>query len=265
MAKKEQTGMVSFDPDDHTAGGYLDDRDCTVIQSRIVEYDFEGKTEDGKPQCCWMVQFRPDEGDADGEDDRTEYYRLGSLEKFTPNAEGTQAVAVKSGARLNTKSKASLFSRSLKAAGLTIAADVTVLDGVRVHVNLLALPEFKGRDGKMVKDATYTAVTGILDDEAPAAASGGKKAKPKAKAKAKAKAAAEPDSDVEDQASAAILELLSTKGGTVNKPAIPTYLFKAIKDGKTRNTAIALAAKDEWLGDEDRPWAYDDGVLSIGE
>jgi hypothetical protein len=254
--------FASFNPEDHTSGGYLDDKDVTIVESRVVEFDFNGKAD---PTCCWMVQFRPDGGADDGEDDRTEYYSIGPLTKFTPNSDNTRAVAVIPGAKMNNKSKASMFARSLTEAGVALSADVSILDGKRVHVNVLPLPAFTDKDGNKVDGKTVTAVTALLDGDAPAAKP---KAKVKGKAKAKAKAAPAAEdggsSDTDEAAEGVVMGVLAEGGGTATKAGLPNAAFKAIKDTKVRNPVIKLVASDDWLGAEERPWSYDGGELTLG-
>jgi hypothetical protein len=277
MAKANEQG-VSFHPDDQTAGGYLNDVRATVVSSRIVEFDFDGKTEDGQPRCCWGVTFRPEGGDEGGDDDRTEYYTVGTLDKFTPSSDGRMAIPVSASSKISKKGKAGLFGASLVQAGVELRGDVSVIEGIDVHLNVLPMPKmtFKQKDGsKKEEQRDFTAVTKVYGDgeaagaAAPAKkATGASKAAPKTKAApaAKAAAATATDDEAADAARGVILGLLAEKGGTVSKSVLPNAAFQAlVKQPDLRNRVIGIIAKDEWLGSEGQPWTYEGGELTLGE
>lgn len=263
--------VASFNPADHTEGGYLDDKDCTIVKSRVVSFDFNGNTD---PMCCWMVQFHPD-GAEDGEDDdRIEYLRIGPLDKFTPNKDETEAVAVNN-ARINKKSKASLFAKSLVEAGFDAdklgSGKVDVIDGLRVHVNVETLPSFKNKDGEEVKGGQLPKITAILGEDggasqaAPKTSSkASKKSKKTEKAEKAEKVSGGSDDAVSKKAEGAVLTELAQRGGSASKVGLPNVILVALAQDKDRNAAIALVHSEDWLGDDDRPWSYEGGELSLG-
>lgn len=267
----------SFNTDDHSEGGFFDDKDCTIVKAQIVEFDYQGKSD---AVCALAVQLRPDGSDGD-QDDRTEYYRIGDLSKFTPSADRQFYVPVGSATNMNKNSKASLFLKALKEAGFPLsklANGIGGMDGLHVHVNIVPMPEMKGVDRTGKKELTILVVTKLLD----APAEGGKAAgKPKAAGKAKAAASEQPAAaaasnstaaagssveGAEDRATEIILGLLAEKGGKINKANVPAAMFAQIpaSEAKLRNAAIALSSNPAWMGAAERPWQYAGGEISLG-
>jgi len=160
----------SFDPQDHTAGGFLDDADVSIVKAEVVEFDYAGQQD---AVCAVAVTFRPDTAESD-EEERTEYYRIGPLSKFTPSADRTKYVPVGSATHMNRNSKASLFMAALKDKGFAMSKlnteGLAALAGLHCHVNQVPMPEMKGIDKK---DLKILIVTKILDTPVPAAAAGG--------------------------------------------------------------------------------------------
>jgi hypothetical protein len=274
MAKEDVQNAASWDPESHTSGGYLDDRDCEIIEAKVVEFDYNGEAEE--PVCALAVTFRPDGGDAGGDDDRTEYYSVGKLARFTPSGDGKRAVPVSAGSKINNKSKVSLFMQAAKTAGIDVSSpDVGFLDGLKVHVNVVPVPSFRGKDGVEVTGKNITIITKLLDGKGDGKKAAPKANKPAAKtaSKAAAKAKAEDsgegggddgDDAVSEKAAEIAMSVLAQKDGKTAKLALPNAAFKAIKDASLRNKVIKLLASEAWLGAVDRPWYYADGELSLG-
>jgi hypothetical protein len=261
----------SFDPQDHTVGGFLDDADVSITKAEVVEFDYAGQQD---AVCAVAINFRPDTAETD-EDERTEYYRIGPLSKFTPSADRNKYVPVGSATHMNRNSKASLFMAALKDKGFPMAKlntdGLAALVGLHCHVNQVPMPEMKGIDKK---DLKILIVTKILDTPAPAAgAGGGKKRGPKAAAAPAAAAPATPVSTApaaaaavegaEDEAVSTILTVLSEKGGKANKSLLPGEVFRRVTDTKQRNAIIQLISNAAWIGGADRPWKMNGGELSI--
>ena len=260
----------SFEPDDFTQGGFFDDKDATIVDAKIVMFDYQGKAD---PVCALMVAFKADDSES-GDEPRAEYYRIGSPDKFTPSSDGKFYVPVGTTTSMNKKTKAALFLRSLKEQGFEMAKLGQGIDGMvdtRVHVNIVPMPEIEGSEKK---DNKILVVTKILA-AAPAAAG----AKPKAAAKSgSTKGAAAPTTAVaspaaassvdgaEDKAQEIIIGLIAEKGGKIAKGLIPPAMFSGIpaNEAKLRNACIALAGNVGWLSAGDRPWQYNGGELSFG-
>lgn len=257
----------SWNPEDFTEGGFFDDKDCTIVEAGVVEFDYQGKQD---PVCALMVSFRADEADED-EKDRTEYYKIGALSDFTPNAKKTQYVPTGTKRAMNKGGKAALFIRALKDKGFQLSKlggpdGVKALEGLHVHVNNVPMPKFKSKDGTESKDSSVLVITRIYDEPA---AGGGKKQSGGASKKAASKPAADSGAgsdEVSSRAEEVVVEVIAEKGGTVAKAQLTAAAFQKIpsSEGKVRNAVVGLISKEDWLGDEARPWTYAGGELTLG-
>lgn len=245
-----------FDPDGFSdSGGFFDDKDVVVLDAKVVTFDYQGKS---PAVCALMVRLKDEKAEEEANSERTEYYKIGELSKFTPSADGEQYIPVGTTPSMNKNCKAAYFFRALKEKGFEfsrIAKGVSGLKGLRGHVNDVPLPEIAGSAKKDNKALIFTK----LYDGAPAANGSGAKAKA---SKAEAPAAAGND-EAEAKVTEIVLGLLSDNNGTINKAKIPQALFQKVTDPKLRNACIALA-KDAWLSSGDRPWAFNGGELSLG-
>ncbi len=262
----------SFDPTDHTQGGFFDDVDCTIVAAEIVAFDYQGTRE---PVCALGVTYRKD-GNDDPEDDRIEYYNIGPMDKFVPSQDKKFYLPVGAVMAMNKSCKASLYLQALREKGFpmaSVAKGIDGLGGLHVHVNIVPMPKFKDEKGQE-KEAKILLVTKLLDGAAPAAAKGGKKAagsgaaggtKPAAGASKPATTAGASVDGAEDRATAVILGKLAENGGSMNKAQVPSALFAEIpsSEGALRNACIALSANPAWMGGEDRPWTVDGGEVKL--
>lgn len=265
MSDEKKVG--SFDPDQHSEGGYFDDRDCTIVKAEVVSFDYQGKSD--KPVCALHIRYRPDDAE-DDDDERSEYYRIGDLDKFTPSPDKKFYIPVGTTQQMNKKSKGSLYLRALKEKGFELSklsSGIDALEGLHVHVNIVPLPKIEGSD----KENKILIVTKIHDKPAEGQKkAGGKKADSKKSDSKETKEVASPAAasnvdGAEDKATEVIVNLIMEKGGKVNKSNLASAMFSSIKDdSKLRNAAIALIGKTDWLSSSDRPWAYNGGELSIG-
>lgn len=264
-----------FNPDNASAGGYFDDVDAVIVAARVGSKSILPFDPD-EDACYIGITFRPDGGGAD--DQGEQFYKVGSLEKFTPSTDGTRVVS-QPGAKTNVKAKATEFMASLVNAGFPkkeFPADNSVgfLVGLHVHLNSIER-EFRG-DGATQK-YSVTLVTKIHGRETVAGGGAAPKAaKPRAAAPKPVAAAAPAQAapaqtqaapagataavsteDAEATVQTAILELLTKHNGTVNKRALPTALMQAIPDPAVRPAAFKLVGNNDWLGRDGQPWNYD--------
>ncbi len=273
----DQVKAGSFDDADFTEGGYFDDKDATIVEARVVAFDYQGQRD---PVCALGVTFKPDDAESD-DDNRTEYYRIGDMSKFTPSPDGLRYIPVGSTGGMNKNAKAALFLRQLKDKGFPLSSlngpkGISALDGLHVHVNIVPMPDIKTKDGAEKKDLKILVVTRIYDTPAAGAAAPakstakrpGKKSDAPAETKtantAAPAAAPAADEEVETTLSNLILGLLAEKDGKINKQLIPGAVFKGVSDVGLRGKCMALAANAAWLGSTDRPWQYEGGELTLG-
>jgi hypothetical protein len=259
--------FLSFNPDDATAGGNLNDIDATIVQARVVSFDYNGKADE--PLCCLALTYLPD-GAEDKDDVIVDYIKLGKMTECAPAPDNKRAVPI-SKSSFHTKSKIMAYFRAAVAAGVPknqLAQDVSVLDNLRVHLTTIEIAgEGTDKSGQKIKDSKLTFISKLLDSKAPAVKAGtGAKAKAaaaKTEAPAAAPAAAAAPEGVEDEAINQVLAILGDKNGKVAKSALPGEMFRRIKDTATRNAVIKLVGNTEWL-DGEKPWKFEGGELSIG-
>lgn len=280
MAPEQQLG--SWNDEDFTEGGYFDDRDGTIVKAEVVAFDYAGQRPDLEPICALHVEIRPD--DAEGDDDnRSEYYKIGAMSKFTPNADGTGYVSTSGAATsMNKTCKAALFIRALKDKGFQLsklAAGVNALEGLHGHWNIVPMPVNVKNEKGEAKEAKILIVTKIHGEGATTKT---KSDKPAAKRPPTAKTAAAPttaaatpaaaqaagaaDPDAEAALTAVVMELFGTsQGKPIAKTLLPPAIFKGVQDSALRGKCLQLAANPAWLGAgaEVRGWNYAGGELSL--
>jgi hypothetical protein len=257
---------ASLRPDNAATGGFLDATNAVISNIRFID-QYPNNT----PSALLEVTFQPEEGKA-----RTELYRAGKIEVMRPSADGKRLTPPE--ARMRRDSGAMLFISSLIDGGFDVSKvgdDITVFTGTEVFLRRKPLPAFKQADGTMSKERDVLLVEKVLKMPGE-----GKKAvvkaavKPVAKAAPAPVAAAEPapvaeevagDTEGELEAIVAIL-LAAAPDNTIARNRIGNAVFQAVVKAKNKNRAplMALVAKDEFLGGESRPWAFD-GENLIGQ
>ncbi len=279
---------VSLVPDTFTMGGMLDDVDVRVVSARFESFDYNGQADE--PVCAIALSMIP--VDDDDAEERTQYYSMGgNLSKFTPSSDNKRAIPGKEGTAINKGSNAALLLSNLVTSGFPAdrlgAGDISVLDGCILHVNQIAAPKrsggdkkFEAKEGKTILIPTKV----VALPEQAKAVSGKKKSsgaqhggdKPATSAKksggdapAQTGAPAQTNGAVPDDAAAKVLASDQAVGivlgilgekGNVSKTVLNQEAFKK----GARGMVMALIAKGEWLGHEDRPWKMDGGVVSMG-
>lgn len=293
----------SFNPKDHSEGGFFDNRIGTIVDAKVVIFDYKGKS---PAVCALHVEIQPDDAES-AEDHRQEYYKIGTPEQATPSSDGQFFVPVEAGWAMNKGVKCSLFMAMLEKNGFDfskLAKGVKGIIGIRAMWNVVKMPPVKQQDGTM-KDASILVPTKFLEPLAggpkpgtaakpaaakpaaakPAAAKPAA-AKPAAAKPAPAPAAAEAPAeeapveeateetpaeeggfDPEARLTEIIMELISEKGGKAAKTLIPPKVFKGVPDQHERAKVMALLKGDTWLGAgvEVRGWALNGGELSFPE
>lgn len=282
----------SFNPKDHSEGGFFDNRIGTITAAKVVIFDYKGKS---PAVCALHVEITPDGAESD-DDKRDEYYKIGTPEQATPSADGEFFLPVEPGWSMNKGVKCSLFMAMLEKNGFDfskLAKGVSGIVGIRSLWNVVKMPPVKQADGTF-KDATILVPTKFQEGAAPKSGTAAKPAaakpaaakpaaaKPAAAKPAAAKPAAapapEPEAteeapaeeggfDPEAKLTEIIMELIAEKGGKAAKTLIPPKVFKGVPDQKERAKVMALLKGDEWLGAgaEVRGWNLAGGELSFPE
>lgn len=158
---------ISLNPKTFSPGGLLNDSDVEIVSSRFTVYDYNGTITD--PQQM-SVALRLDLKVIETGEEHTEYFSFGRAPDWMIDDDGKTIEPV-AGKKPNNNSVFSFFVQSLLEAGfdedMLDAGDISVLEGLRVHVIRKAAPDsWKSLPG-MKKDEnkrekTYLAVDRIL-------------------------------------------------------------------------------------------------------
>lgn len=270
---------LSLRPSTFTQGGLIDDIDAEIIRARFVQYDFEGKSDNGA-KLCVLLLFKDMEGA-----ESPQYFSAGDLQYFVPSEDpknadlnGITVVAVGEKTNLNGSTNTALMLNSLVQAGFPEdqldAGDLRVLEGLVGHWNRVPqpkrqnLPKRPGQEDKVPMVLICTSIKTMPGEAKPAAKpTTGKPAasaaKPAAAATASSPAAA--SDDLKDELSMEIIGLFSTEGVTsMKKVEITRKLFASIdKTNTNKQKLMGMAAKDDVLKTLEG-FSYNGSVLTQG-
>lgn len=163
---------ISLNPKTFSVGGLLNDADVEITSSRFTVYDYNGTITD--PQQM-SVALRLDMRVIDSGEEHVEYFSFGRVPDWSISEDGKSVDPI-SGRRPNANSVFSMFINSLIDAGFDEsrleAGDISVLEGLKLHVIRKAAPEsWKSLPGMKRKEEgrekTYLAVERILEQPKP--------------------------------------------------------------------------------------------------
>ena len=250
MAKKEQ--RVSLNPETFSeGGGLIDDVDVTFSNCQFEMKDLAGGT---NLNPYLSIDLESDDGTV------TQYWSCGGKDKFVTSNDGKALVAVGTATTVNKGSNLGILLTSLVNAGFPpdkIGEDIDIMDGMKCHVIRVPEPKRPGlkrnkrADGKEY-DRTILTVSKIhtLPWE-----------KSKGSAKGKGKSA-EVDGELTMKIEEFVMDQLSQNPDGVPKKMLPQAAFKAFS-GDERKEVMQVVFDDGFLGSKDRPWKYEDGVVSM--
>lgn len=172
---------ISLNPKTFSAGGLLNDADVEIVSSRFTVYDYNGMITD---PAQMSVALRLEMKTLEAGEEHVEYFSLGRAPDWMIDNDGKTIDPV-AGKKPNSNSVFSFFVQSLLEAGfddsLLDSGDISVLEGLKVHVIRKAAPEswknlpgMKKADDKDKREKTYLAVDKILSTPS----SGKQQAKP---------------------------------------------------------------------------------------
>lgn len=227
----------SLRPSDAKTGGLLDDANVTIRQARFVRFDFGGKAE--KPRLCLAVEMIDGDGRA-----HTEYYSAGDMKFFVPTADGKGYDSVADKTALYRSCNAVVFIESIVAAGFPeskLGNDISVIEGLKVHVSRVAQKTRKFQDGRTSKDdATVLVVDAILSMPPTSTAA----------------------ADIVGKAEATILAAILANHGPLPMGRVQTDVFKALM-GDPQCGAVMRILTPEFLTTPGRPWIVDASDKSL--
>jgi len=224
------SAVLSLNPDDAVQGGLLDDADVIIKSARCDFFTYPN----GTSAVGAIVEYEDGDGKV-----HEQFYSAGSPQRIVPNEEKTGLMPVE-GVNVSGLVKSTnliALMTSLKEAGYNTSglADISTLNGLRVHVNRKTVAKSAG-DPVDAKERSILLVAKILEVKkggAKAAAAG----KPAAAAKASAPASAPANSELDDKTAGAILEIVLNAGGSAEAKKLPAIVFQ---NGKKAQDADAL-------------------------
>lgn len=268
MADQERGAMF----DEFVEGGLLDDADVVIRTARFNVWDYKGKI-----PPPGVLALRCEMVDHEGKV-HEQQMSSGELRFFVPSSDGRKAVPVGTVQKLNKNTNAAAFIMSIMnadtrgemATKLRSTDDISVLDGLRVHVVRRNQPKRPG----IVAPGSDAAAAQAADDDRKQmlvdrvlaypweAAGAGANVQPPAAVAApaavQAPAAAAPagngqaaNGGVDDLAIGTILSIVAEAAGSIQKTLVPgkvyTHPSLANQPPAVKNAILGLVTKDEFL------------------
>lgn len=262
---------VSLKPSNFVeGGGLLDDEDVKITESRFVMFDYGGKAQP-VPALMWKLDRM------DGSEPISQYWSMGKAVDWIPSDNGKELVPIGRATQLVSNSNGYLLITSVINAGFPeskLADDISVFDGMEVHVNRVAAPKREGITSQK-ENATILTVSKILampgeSSKATAQKGKGKTTAAAAATKSKAKSKASHKASNDDVSALAMEFVLSLLGDAEKMAPYPDGIPKAKlapeafavfpKDDPNRSAIVQLVFNDTFLNEG--PWKYEGGKIS---
>lgn len=272
-----EEGFISLRPSDAQQGGILDDVDVVALEHSFELWDYGGNID--VPVPALKIKFQTEDGNT-----VEQFLSAGDQKFFVPSDDGKRLVCVEGSKRrgLNETCNALMYLKSLVDAGFPeekIGADVSELNGYKVHVNRIDAPKRGGllkTETKSDRKPTVLIVTRLHYlpwDEAAKVATAPAKTAPKTAAAPKAAAAAPKAApktapavaagDAAADAKKAILTVAMEAGGSIARADLTPAIFQFFaKDVAKRKVVMPLILKPEILEASDAGYSYDGETIT---
>jgi hypothetical protein len=274
-AEAQAAKAVSLNPDDMAeGGGLLDNIRATITDAKFVMTNYQGKSQIMRPAAHLTLTEIVD-GEELVHDDQ--FWSCGKAEDWMPSDDGKYLIPTGMKKQIHKSSNFGMFLVSALDCGFPgdkFDSDISFLIGTEAHFHQIVVADrgkTKTKDGKEY-DAQVMCLAEIFKfpwekAKGKSAKTSGKQSKGKGKGKAKAEPEADDGADLNADAQAIIMELLVEAGGEMAKKDLASKIMQHQKDAggdqKTTNQMLKLAFNDEYLGGDDQPWTYEDGVLTM--
>lgn len=256
---------VSFKPSDQSKASMWEGGPGTINTLRAVTWDYNG-TGDPGPFIHANITRHEDGKEID------EYYGAGDASRFKPSEDGLTFEPLKPNIKgLSDSCNAAHLINSLVAAGFSeddLADDLSIFDDMDVNFARQAIQrKIKGQE-QTSNPLLVTEITRMPGEKKKPTGKPGTKAAPAAPAGKAAPAKAAPakgkakDAENEEKLQDAIAEILESNN-PVSKKKLGQLVFAKFKKDPDVKALQALAADDDYLGGDERPWVYDAGEESL--
>lgn len=249
---------ASLNPDDFgEGGGLLDNVNVTFKEVRFVMWDYNGKVP--TPSPALHVRFEQEDGSI-----ADQYWSAGQGKDFIASKDGSRLIPLTDGKTVVKTSNAAMLIKSIVDSGfpkdklVEAEGKCTVFEGMKAHVfrKPTSREGIKKDEGKKYEDTVLLVSEIIQLPWEKGKGSGGGKSGGGGKAAT---------SDINEKAQSVMFSIVSEKG-SIAKKDLPMAIFNWFKDNAKgdpdQGAVTKLAVNDEFLGSG--PWAYVDGVLSLG-
>jgi hypothetical protein len=266
-------GFLSLRPSEFVQGGLIDDVNGKITDAKFLMYDYNGKSDVAAPALGIEIELE------DGTKHES-YYSAGDAKYWVPTEDGKGLQPVGDKSHLTNSCKLALFLAELVNAGFSedklATGDITVLVGLTAHFQRKADPQRKGlvrKEGDNREQSTLV-VTKIL--AMPGEAVKANKPTPKGAPTAASTgagattASTTTSADVDDDAIATLMEVVTEAGGSAPKNKLSQLVFKKIVNGHPlfakRSAITQRVFNDEFLktGAANGLWRFDGSTVTIG-
>ena len=225
---------VPLSPSTYSRGGILDDVDVTVNESRFVLWDYNGKFNTNVPALRLKVS-------TDDAEEHEDYLTAGDAANFVPSDDGLSLEAVGSRTTLSDSSNLAIFLKSLVQIGFDeskMGETIDVLEGGVFHIRRVPAPNRGGLSNQrtdasgQTRDRTVLTVTEIRklpweNKGAAKASNTATAAHPKKGTAKKGKAKSEDNSEVDEQLTEIIYEILAENTDGIERSELLQAVFSA--------------------------------------
>ena len=276
MAKQKRISTLMKDAEQ---AGLPDDIDVTIVASKYAcrstadykeDAEIDAVDGDGKAAAVpvWVLTLQPEDGK---EFDLIQ--SCGNIRRVVPSDDGTFLAQAEGSSALGMSDscKAYHLLASMIECDESVDAkaneDISNLEGMKWHLlrkpapkswSGIAEPE-PGPNGRKAFARTIETCSEI---HSLPWKKGGKGASAPAKGKGKQAPEPEPEGDDPSTEAETIVDAIVKEKGTVKAASLYKLAQGAAKKSDNKDAIIELLQDDGWLGHDDRPWLFEDGVLS---
>jgi hypothetical protein len=267
MAKKVLEDVAGLSPEDLIeGGGLLDDEVVTITKSQFALFDYNGAIPTPIPTIEWAMETE------DGME-TTQNWSVGKAEDWVPSKDGKKPAEegkylkrTGKSTGIRSTSNGGILLTSLANAGYTdMGPDVSQFEGMVCHVIRVAAPKRSGLVRSEKKKEFEDSILTVDEIKSLPGKKGAAKGKASGGKQTSEDKKSVDNESTEDRATALVMGELAKNPDGVPKAALPAEIFKLLadEDPGVRNEVVQLVFSDEFLGDDNRPWAYSDGVVKL--
>lgn len=138
------TEYASIRPSDFSEGGGAPiQMNLLVLESRLVQWDYEGKSP--TPTLALRLSLKNDEGET-----YSQYYSAGDLQRFVPSEDGKRAKKVGTAEKISKSTNMFVFFQAVVNAGFPenkLEGDVSVIEGLYAYWDAKTIAKRGGLEG----------------------------------------------------------------------------------------------------------------------